>query len=73
MSLVKPRYAIPVHGEWRHLTEHAEFAKSLGIEPITVENGDVLRLAPGEPRIVESAPTGRLVPEEGGCCRWMAL
>jgi ribonuclease J len=64
-ELVKPRYAIPVHGEWRHLTEHAEFAKSLGIEPITVEDGDVLRLAPGEPRIVESAPTGRLVPEEG--------
>jgi ribonuclease J len=64
-QLVKPRYAIPVHGEWRHLTEHAEFAKGLGIEPITVEDGDMLRLAPGEPRIVESAPTGRLVLDEG--------
>jgi ribonuclease J len=64
-QLVKPRYAIPVHGEWRHLTEHAEFVKTLQVEPITVEDGDVLRLAPGEPRIVESAPTGRLVLDEG--------
>ena len=64
-QLVKPRYAIPVHGEWRHLTEHAEFARGLQIEPITVEDGDMLRLAPGEPRIVESAPTGRLVLDEG--------
>jgi len=64
-QLVKPRYAIPVHGEWRHLTEHTEFAKTLQVEPITVEDGDMLRLAPGEPRIVESAPTGRLVLDEG--------
>ena len=64
-QLVKPRYAIPVHGEWRHLTEHAEFVKTLQIEPVTIEDGDMLRLAPGEPRIVESAPTGRLVLDEG--------
>jgi ribonuclease J len=59
--LVKPRYAVPVHGEWRHLTAHAELAREAGAEPILLEDGDVLNLAPGRVEIVDSAPTGRLV------------
>ncbi|MBE9605621.1 ribonuclease J [Acetobacteraceae bacterium H6797] len=72
-SLVKPKYAVPVHGEWRHLTEHAALARSLGATPVLVEDGDVLSLAPGKPDIVESVPVGklaidgdRLLPMEGG-------
>jgi ribonuclease J len=59
--LVKPRYAVPVHGEWRHLTAHAELAREAGAEPILLEDGDVLNLAPGRVEVVDSAVTGRLV------------
>ena len=58
--LVKPRYAVPVHGEWRHLTAHAELARAAGAEPVLLEDGDVLNLAPGRVEVVDSAVTGRL-------------
>jgi ribonuclease J len=64
-SLVKPRFAVPVHGEWRHLQEHASLAREMGSTPILVEDGDMLRLAPlsgnEAPDVVEGVPTGRLV------------
>lgn len=59
--LVKPRVAVPVHGEWRHLTAHAGLAQELGIRSILLEDGEVLQLAPGTPKIVDSVPAGRLV------------
>ena len=59
--LVRPKYAIPTHGEWRHLSAHAELARSCGASPIMLEDGDVLGLAPGQPEVVDSAPVGRLV------------
>ena len=59
--LVKPKYAVPVHGEWRHLTAHAELAREAGAEPILLEDGDVLNLAPGRVEVTDSAVTGRLV------------
>ncbi|MBS7790557.1 ribonuclease J [Roseococcus sp. SDR] len=72
-ALVKPKVAIPVHGEWRHLSQHADLAQECGAEPILVEDGDVVRLGPGKPKIAESVPTGRLavdgprlLPMEGG-------
>ncbi|WP_099468891.1 ribonuclease J [Konateibacter massiliensis] len=46
-SLVRPKYAIPVHGEYRHLQAHAEVAKSIGIPKENVfilQSGDVLEL-----------------------------
>ncbi len=64
-ALVKPRFAVPVHGEWRHLTEHAALAETLQVQPITVEDGDVLRLAPGKPQVVDDVSTGRLAIDEG--------
>ena len=45
--LVKPRYAVPVHGEWRHLSAHAALAQEAGATPILMEDGDILSLAPG--------------------------
>ena len=59
--LVKPRYAVPTHGEWRHMAEHADLAREAGASPIMMEDGDVLSLAPGRPEIIDSAPVGRLV------------
>jgi ribonuclease J len=58
--IVKPTYAVPVHGEWRHMNEHANLAESLGAEAYVIEDGDVLRLAPGKPDVVEGVPVGRL-------------
>ena len=59
--LVKPRFAVPTHGEWRHMAAHAELAREAGASPIMMEDGDILSLAPGRPEIVDSAPVGRLV------------
>ncbi|MCQ8241405.1 ribonuclease J [Rhizosaccharibacter radicis] len=59
-DLVKPHYAIPVHGEWRHLTAHAELARELGSKPVLLEDGDMLNLSPGRVEVVDSAPVGRL-------------
>ena len=63
--LVKPRYAVPVHGEWRHLSAHAALAQEAGAVPILMEDGDILNLAPGRVEVVDSAPVGRLVPDGG--------
>lgn len=72
-ALVRPRFAVPVHGEWRHLSGHAALAKEAGSTPIMMEDGDVLSLSPGRPEVVDSAPVGRLaldgnrlVPVNGG-------
>ena len=71
--LVKPRFSVPVHGEWRHLAAHAGLARELGIRPILLEDGEILALVPGEPEVTDSAPVGRkvldgsrLVPLQGG-------
>src|SRR5438067_3121908 len=59
---VRPRIVVPVHGEGRHLAEHARLALGHGVEHAVVqENGDVIRLAPGEPRKVDEVRVGRLV------------
>ncbi len=58
---VRPTISVPVHGERRHILEHAEYAKSLQIpQAVTPKNGDVIRLAPGNAKIVDEVPTGRL-------------
>ncbi|HUC17118.1 MAG TPA: ribonuclease J [Acetobacteraceae bacterium] len=59
--LVKPRFSVPVHGEWRHLAAHAGLAQELGIRPILLEDGEMLGLVPGDPEVIDSAPVGRLV------------
>ncbi len=60
-ALVKPKYSVPVHGEWRHLSAHAELARELGVIPTLMEDGDILSLTGGPPEIVDSAPVGRMV------------
>lgn len=60
-ALVRPRFAIPVHGEWRHLSEHAALARECGAEPILIEDGDLVRLSGNHPEVAGSVPVGRLV------------
>jgi ribonuclease J len=59
-KLVRPRYSVPVHGEWRHLSAHAALAQEAGATPILIEDGDMLSLAPGAAEVVDSAPVGRI-------------
>jgi len=57
----RPRISVPVHGERRHIFEHARFALSLQVpEAITPNNGDVIRLAPGPVEVIDQVPAGRL-------------
>ena len=58
---VRPRISVPVHGERRHIMEHAAYAKSLQVaEAITPRNGSLVRLAPGPAEILDEVPNGRL-------------
>ena len=74
---VRPRIAIPMHGEARHLSEHAKLARAAGVkEVLDVRNGDIVRLAPDAAEVVDEAPVGRLfrdgqlmVPGEDGPVR----
>jgi ribonuclease J len=62
----RPRIAVPTHGERRHLREHAAFARDLGVpQTITPRNGDMVRLAPGEPAVIDETPAGRLYVDAG--------
>ena len=59
---VRPQIVVPVHGEARHLAEHARLALSHGVGHAVVQkNGDVIRLAPGEPKKLDEVRVGRLV------------
>jgi ribonuclease J len=58
----RPRIAVPVHGERRHLLEHAKLARALQVpEAIAPRNGDLVRLAPGPAQVIDEVPSGRLV------------
>jgi len=61
ISWVRPQLLVPAHGEALHLSEHAALARSCGVPKVLMcKNGDQVRLAPGEPVIVEQVPSGRL-------------
>ena len=58
---IRPEIAVPVHGEHRHLVEHAALADELQVQQsIVPENGAVMRLAPGPAEIVDFTQSGRL-------------
>jgi ribonuclease J len=60
-AMVRPRYSVPVHGEWRHLSAHAALATEIGAIPMMLEDGDILCLSGNRPEVIDSAPVGRLV------------
>ena len=64
LTLAKPKYFIPVHGEYRQLMAHAETAKSLGIEAKNIfimNNGRILELNQNEAKLTTSVPNGRVL------------
>src|SRR4029079_18823406 len=67
LSLVKPRFFIPVHGEFRQLSQHARVAKRVfaGRTPkpdiLLIENGDLLRFDEHGARVAGKAPVGRVL------------
>ena len=71
-SLVKPKYAIPVHGEYRHLKANAGIAKSLGIPKDNIfilKSGDVLALDDESAEVVDKVHTGEILVDGLGCWR----
>jgi ribonuclease J len=74
---VRPRVSVPVHGEMRHMTEHAKLARACQVpEVVVAENGAVVQLAPG-PAVINGTVTAgrlslegnRLVPLDGTLVR----
>ncbi len=64
LSLVRPRYFIPIHGEYRYLAEHARVAARVTGGRTTVilaEDGDVIRLAPGDGGLDGQVSSGRVL------------
>jgi ribonuclease J len=68
ISLLKPRYLAPVHGEPRHQAAYFELARQMGYrddQMFMLENGAVLRIENGVATLGEKVPAGRLLIEEG--------
>lgn len=64
LSLVKPKYFIPVHGEYRHLCKHKGLAVHTGIDPkniFVMDLGNVLELSRSSAKIVGSVPSGKVL------------
>lgn len=74
---LKPEVAVPMHGEARHLREHARLARAAEVPDVhTIKDGMMIRLAPAPAAIVDDVPVGRLyrdgrliVPSVGGPVR----
>ena len=63
LSLVRPKYFLPVHGEYRHLVAHASIARSTGIPASNIfvlEDGDVLELKADSGEVADRVPAGHV-------------
>jgi ribonuclease J len=61
-QMVRPKIAIPVHGETRHLLAQARLAEQCQVpQTVVTHNGEVVKLAPGPAAVIGEVPTGRLV------------
>ncbi len=63
LSLVRPRYFVPIHGEYRQLARHARIAPAVApeAEVLLAEDGDIIRFDKDGGRIAGKAPTGRIL------------
>ena len=69
INLTKPRYFIPIHGEYRHLTLHTRLAQEVGIPPeriLLAENGQVIEFDEKGGRLRERVGTGRVLIDGKG-------
>jgi ribonuclease J len=70
LALTRPRYFVPVHGEFRHLAEHKRIAERVTagaarpVEVRLIENGDILRFDAEGAEVVGKAPTGRVLIDD---------
>ncbi|TCO79079.1 ribonuclease J [Marinisporobacter balticus] len=63
-SLIKPKYFIPVHGEYRHLKQHAKLAENLGMPSdhiFTIENGQCVEIAKESAKICGNVQSGKIL------------
>jgi len=63
LNLVKPKFFMPIHGEYRHLTLHAKLAESVGIPKeniLVLEDGDILELSPQASKIIGKVTSGNV-------------
>ena len=63
LNLTKPRFFVPIHGEYHHLVAHTALARSMGIPEsgtFILEDGDVLELTPEVGEVVDQVPAGHV-------------
>ncbi|MGH7226880.1 MAG: MBL fold metallo-hydrolase RNA specificity domain-containing protein, partial [Gemmataceae bacterium] len=61
LAWTRPQLLIPAHGEALHLSEHARLARAAGVPKVLIcRNGDLVKLGPGTPGIIDELPAGRL-------------
>lgn len=67
INLLRPKFFIPVHGDYRHLKKHAEIAQSLGVVDLAmvIENGEVLEVDRADARKVGKVTAGRVCIDSG--------
>jgi ribonuclease J len=64
LNLVRPKYFVPVHGEYRHLARHAKLAQKMGVardNVFVLNNGDVLELTESGGKVTGKVPAGDIV------------
>lgn len=69
LSLVRPEYFIPVHGEYRHLARHIELATEMGVskeKTVLAQDGDAIKLTKEKAEIAYRVPTGRVFVDGKG-------
>ena len=68
INLVRPKFFIPIHGDYRHLKRHAELAQSIGVvqQTMIAEDGDVLELSPDRIAKAGKVNVGRISIDSGG-------
>ena len=69
LALVKPKFFVPIHGEYRMLCKHAELAKQMGVQPKNIligENGSVIEITKKSIGFGDSVPAGAVLMDNGG-------
>lgn len=64
LNLMRPKYFIPIHGEYRMLRAHAQLAESVGVRPENIficDNGDSVEISGGRARYGPKIPTGKVL------------
>ena len=64
LGITKPKYFIPVHGEYRHLLQHAKLGEKMGVAPENIyvlENGKMLEMDAKQAKISSKVPSGRVL------------